>query len=86
MTWEQPYTPSWKFDELRESILKEIRIVEAGVHVNSTPGTHQVTSPTDANLFLTQTDGRHPHTASLKRPEVHMGCTSCKGPHIAYKF
>jgi len=79
-------TRSWKFEELRESILKETQIVEAGGHVNSTRRTHQVTSPIAASSFLTQTEGRHPHTATLKRPEVHMGCTYCKGPHTAYKF
>ena len=79
-------TPSWKFEELRESILKELRIVEAGVHVNSTRGTHQIPSPTVANSFLIQKEGRHPQTASLKRPEVDMGCTYCKGPHTEYKF
>lgn len=79
-------TPSLKFEELRESILKEIWIVEAGGHVNSTPGTLQVTSPIAASSFRTQTKGRHPHTATLKRPEVHMGCTYCKGPNTAYKF
>ena len=47
---------------------KKFEYIEAGVHVNSTRGTQQVTSLVAASSFLTQIEGRHPHRASLKRP------------------
>ena len=47
---------------------KKFEYIEAGVHVNSTRGTQQATSLVAASSIVTQTEVRHPNTASLKRP------------------
>lgn len=72
----------WKFQQLRESILKEIRILEIGVHTN--PSSHTA-SAAITNSFLTQTQGRSPVTSPFTSPGTRGKCTYCKGPHPAYK-
>jgi len=72
----------WKFQQLRESILKEIRILEIGVHTN--PSCHTA-SAAITNSFLTQTQGRSPVTSPFTSPGTRGKCTYCKGPHPAYK-
>ena len=66
----------WKFQQLRESILKEIRILEIGVHTNSSTPTHMGASAAITNLFLTKAQGRPPVTPQFKPPrtrgEVHV--------------
>ena len=74
----------WKFQQLRESILKEIRILEIGVHTNSSSPTHMGASAAITNSFLTQAQGRPPVTPQFKPPRTRGKCTYCKGPHPAY--
>ena len=56
----------WKFQQLRESILKEIRILEIGVHTN--PSSHTASAAV-INSFLTQTQGRSPSLHHLHHRE-----------------
>ena len=72
----------WKFQQLRESILKEIRILEIGVQTN--PSSHTASAAV-TNSFLTQTQGRSPVTSPFTSPGTRGKCTYCKGPHPAYK-
>ena len=73
----------WKFQQLREAIFKEIRILEAGINVN-TPNTSQHgTSSTVTSQFLTQTQGRQTHLPKSNTPAKRK-CTYCKGPHPSY--
>ena len=72
----------WKFQQLRESILKEILILEIGVHTN--PSSHTASTAV-TNSFLTQTQGRSPVTSPFTSPGTRGKCTYCKGPHPAYK-
>ena len=72
----------WKFQQLRESILKEIRILEIGVHTN--PSSHTASAAV-TNSFLTQTQGRSPVISPFTSPGTRGKCTYCKGPHPAYK-
>ena len=74
----------WKFQQLRESILKEIRILEIGVHTNSSSPTHMGASAGITNSFLTQAQGRPAVTPQFKPPRTRGKCTNCKGPHPAY--
>lgn len=46
--------PEWKFQELREAIVKEIRILEAGAQLNDTP---YGGSPTVTGSFIAQAEG-----------------------------
>ena len=66
-------SPEWKFKQLRESILKEIRILEAGIQPNPMQAT--LPSPRHATMgsFSTQTNKNLP-TARHK-------FAYCKGPH-----
>ena len=70
---------------MRESILKEIRLLEIGVHTNPSSHTHTGASAAVTNSFLTQTQGRSPVTPPLTSPVTRGKCTYCKGPHPAYK-
>ena len=72
----------WKFQQLRESILKEIRILEIGVHTN--PSSHTASAAV-TNSFLTKTQGRSLVTSPFTSPGTRGKCTYCKGPHPAYK-
>ena len=72
--------PEWKFQELREAIVKEIRILEAGAQLNDTP--YGVT-PTVTSSFLTQTQEKQPHSGKSSKPESKK-CLYCKGPHPSY--
>ena len=73
----------WKFQQLREAILKEIRILEAGINVNSPNISQHGTSSTVTSQFLTQTQGKQPNLAKSKTPAKRK-CTYCKGPHPSY--
>ena len=75
----------WKFQQLRKSILKEIRILEIGVHMNPSSHTHTGALAAVTNSFLTQTQGRSPVTPPFTSPGTRGKCTYCKGPHPAYK-
>ena len=75
----------WKFQQLRDSILKEIRILEIGVHTNPSSHTHSGASAAVTNSFLTQTQGRSPVTPPFTSPGTKGKCAYCKGPHPAYK-
>lgn len=77
-------SPEWKFQQLRESILKEIRILEAGVLVNSSSETLPGASSTVTGSFLTQTGGYQSDPPRFKPPKATKKCTYCKGPHHAY--
>ena len=68
-------SPEWKLKELRESILKEIRILEIGVHTNSSKGTLPGTSATVTNSFLTQAQGKQPNATRFRPPETRGKCT-----------
>lgn len=71
----------WKFQQLRESILKEIRIPEIGVHTDPSSHTHTGASAAITNSFLTQTQGRSQYTPQFTSPGTWGKCTYCKGPH-----
>ena len=75
----------WEFQQLRESILKEIRILEIGVHRNPSGYTHTGASAAITNSFLTQTKGRSPVTPQFTSPGTKGKCTYSKSPHPAYK-
>ena len=45
-------SPEWKFQEPRDAIVKEIRILQAGAQLNGAP---YGVSPTITSSFLTQT-------------------------------
>ena len=72
--------PEWKFQELREAIVKEIRILEAGAQLNDT--TYGIT-PTVTSSFLTQTQEKQPHSGKSSKSESKK-CLYCKGPHPSY--
>ena len=76
--------PEWKFQQLRESILKEIWILEVGVHTNLSKGTLPGTSTTVTNSFFTQARGKPPNTTRFRPPETRGKCAYCKGHHPAY--
>ena len=61
----------WKFQQLRESILKEIQILEIGVHMNPSSHTHTGASAAVTNSFLTQTQGRSPVLHHLHHHHHH---------------
>ena len=74
-------TAEWPFNQLRDFITKEIRIMEAGIHHSSgkVPSTQPSSSVTAS--FHMQTRGVPQHT---KRPHVsdtRRKCAYCKGPH-----
>ena len=73
-------SPEWKFKQLRESILKEIRILEAGIQPNPMQAT--LPSPRHATMgsFFTQTHKNLP-TARHKPEHNDKRCAYCKGPH-----
>ena len=75
----------WKFQQLREAILKEIRILEAGINVNSPNIFQHGTSSTVTSQFLTQTQGRQPHLLKSNTPAKRK-CTYCKSPHPSYYY
>lgn len=58
--------PEWKFQELREPIVKEIRILEAGAQLNDTP--YRVT-PSITGSFLTQTQEKQLYSGKSSKPE-----------------
>ena len=62
------------------TIVKEIRILEAGAQLNDTP--YGVT-PTVTGSFLTQTQEKQPHSGKSSKPESKK-CLYCKGPHPSY--
>lgn len=69
-----------EIQELREAIVKEIRILEAGTQLNDTP--YGVT-PTITGSFLTQAQEKHLHSGKSSKPESKK-CLYCKGPHPSY--
>ena len=73
----------WKFQQLREAIFKEIRILEAGINVNSPNIPQPGSSSTVTSQFLTQTQGKQPNLTKSKTP-AQRKCTYCKGPHPSY--
>ena len=75
-------TTEWKFQQLRESILKEIRILEAGIHTSPIQRTPSFPAYTTAGSFFTQTH-RKQHDYSPRETMGHTSkqCTYCKGPH-----
>ena len=73
----------WKFQQLREAILKEIRILEAGINVNSPNTSQPGPSSKVTSQFLTQTPGRQPHLPKANIPAKRK-CTYCNGPHPSY--
>ena len=72
--------PEWKFQELSEAIVKEIRTLEAGAQLNDT--TYGIT-PTVTSSFLTQTQEKQPHSGKSSKSESKK-CLYCKGPHPSY--
>ena len=73
-------SPEWKFQELREAIVREIRILEAGTQLNDTPCG---LTPTITGSFLAQIQGKQPHLGKSSKPESKK-CLYCKGPHPSY--
>ena len=75
-------SPEWKFQQLRESILKEIRILEAGIHTFPIHRTPSFPAYTTAGSFFTQTH-RKQRDYSPRETVGHTSkqCTYCKGPH-----
>ena len=75
-------SPEWKFQQLRESILKEIRILEAGIHTSPIQRTPSFPAYTTAGSFFTQTH-RKQRDYSPRKTVGHTSkqCTYCKGPH-----
>ena len=71
------------FQQLREAILKKIRILEAGINVNLPNTSQHGTSSTVTSQFLTQTQGRQTHLPKSNIP-VKRKCTYCKGHHPSY--
>ena len=63
-----------KFQELREAIVKEIQILEAGAQLNGTP---YGVSPIITSSFLIQTQGNHLHLGKSNKPEPKRKCTYC---------
>ena len=73
-------SPEWKLEQLREPILKEIRILEAGIQ--SIPMQATLPTPRHATMgsFFTQTHKNLP-TARHKPEHNDKRCAYCKGPH-----
>lgn len=71
--------------KLRESILKEIRILEIGVHTNPSSHTHAGDSAAISNSFIYLNQGRSPVTPQLTSPGTRGKCIYWKSPHPAYK-
>ena len=74
-------SPEWKFAQMRESILKEIRILEAGVQSNLMQATLPSPKHTTTGSFFTQTQGNQHHTTRYKPGHTTKRCVYCKGPH-----
>ena len=74
-------SPEWKFAQLRESILKEIRILEAGVQSNLMQATLPSPKHTTAGSFFTQTQGHQHQSTRYKPGHTTKRCVYCKGPH-----
>ena len=83
LAWEHD-NPEWKFQELRESILKEIRILEAGPQLKPTNGPPYSASPTVTSSFHTQTQGNKSYPPRCNKLETPKRCVYCKGPHPSY--
>jgi hypothetical protein len=67
-------SPEWKFAKLRESILKEIRILEAGVQSNVMQATLPSPKHTTTCSFFTQTQGNQHHTTRHKPGHTTKRC------------
>ena len=65
----------WSIDELREAILKEIRVFEAGVHI--TP--HPITDP--PSMTATFYAGAPPPHHKINRGSRDRACVYCKGTY-----
>ena len=76
--------PEWKFQELRESILKEIRVLEAGAQLKPANGTPYSASLTVTSSFHTQTQENQSYSPRRNKPETPKRCVYCKGPHPSY--
>ena len=77
----KPDSPEWKFQELREAIVKKIRILEEDAQLN---GTLYGFALTITSSFLTQIQGNHLHPGKSNKSEPKGKCTYCKGPHSSY--
>lgn len=79
-----PDGPEWKLQQLRKSILKEIQILEIGVHEKCPKGARTGVPPAVTNSFLTQTERKPPDPPRFKLAGTKGKYTYCKGPHPAY--
>ena len=66
-------SPEWKFQELREAIVREIRILEAGTQLNDTP---YGLTPTITGSFLAQIQGKQPHLGKSSNQNLKNVCTA----------
>ena len=77
-------SPDWKFQELKDSIVKEIRILEAGDQLKSPPDITYENPSAVTSSFLTQAQWNQPHPVKPNKATVPKRCLYCKGPHPSY--
>lgn len=76
--------PEWKFQELRDAILREIRILEAGTQLTPTIGKPYENVPTVTGSLHTQSVRNCPRHVRPNPSETIKKCFYCKGSHPSF--